>query len=830
MKTSRHRLRSALWLASPLALLSQPAEATPLTRTNTQAQAAPGTPTLIELNQAGARLGKRLAAVGDMNGDGYADLAATSLGTDNGDSTRTEYIHLFLGSAEGLVSPPAWTYSVQNLSTSYDLRLAAIGDINDDGYSDLLVGAPNHPGENGDDNNGSVLLFLGGSGGPASTPDFQVISGSKGAQLGSSVAGLGDINGDGIADFGYGAPYAESGTSTANEGIIYLHFGNSTLPTTPAWSGESNQSGGRLGCGLSRAGDVNGDGYDDILAGACFYDNPETDEGQIRIYFGNSNKPGVSPDWVADGDTANLFAGAVIASAGDFNADGYDDVLFGVTGSSEQQTNSGLVRAYFGSASGPETTPSWTFSYYQKDSGWAESLVGGIDLSGDGIDDLLMGASLYDSGNLKDAGRVALFEGAARLLPQQPTWTLDGSVSGALFGASLARVGDVSGDGCGELVVGSPGITNPESGEGQLLVYTADGKDRDGDAYCQGDSPFADCNDENAAAYPGAVEAPGNGVDENCDGQELCYLDGDLDGYYDPAIPPVLSSDLTCSSSGLLPASTGPSDCDDTRANVSPATPEVCDALDNDCDTLIDEGVTLIFYADSDGDSYGDINLSREDCAAPIGYVANADDCNDSEAAINPGATEQPADGQDQNCDLLELCYADADDDGFRPEVTDVVTSNDLDCDDPGEAIATDPAGDCDDTLNTFNPLVLETCDGLDNNCDDQLDNGTAVDCPTGDFDEDGFTEQAGDCNDQSPEMKPDAVEICDQLDNDCNQVVDDGDVCATPTPSDDAGGCACRTDNAAVPSAHPSAHPSASPWALTGLLLLGLFGMRRRR
>lgn len=824
MKTSHTRLLPALWLASPLVVLSLPAEAAPLHRTSSQAQAAPGTPSTIELNQAGARLGKRLAAVGDMNGDGYADLVATSLGTDNGNSTRSESVHLFLGSAAGLSSIPVWSYTLSNLSTSSDLRVAAIGDVNDDGYADLLIGAPNHPGENADSNNGSVLLFLGGSQGPASTPDFQVISGSKGAQLGSSVAGLGDVNGDGLPDFGYGAPFAESGSNNANEGFIYLHFGSTSgISTSPAWSGESNQTGGQLGCGLSRAGDVNGDGYDDILAGACFYDNPESDEGQIRIYFGNASKPSTTPDWVADGDSASLFAGAVIASAGDFNADGYDDVLFGVTGSDEQQTNSGLVRLYFGSATGPEATSGWSFSYYQKDSGWAESLVGAFDLTGDGIDDVLMGASLYDNSNVKDAGRVALFEGAPRLLSQQPLWTLDGSVSGALFGAGMARVGDVSGDGCSELVIGAPGIANPETGEGQLLVYTADGKDRDGDAFCRGESPFADCNDDNGNAYPGANEVPGNGVDENCDGQELCFVDGDLDLYYDPAVAPVLSADLTCSTSGLLPATTGGTDCDDTRANVNPGATEVCDALDNDCDSAIDEAVTLLFYADSDGDGYGDPNLSREDCAAPIGYVTNADDCNDTAYAINPGATELPADGQDQNCDLLELCYADADDDGFRPGVNDVVTSDDLDCDDPGEAVATDPAGDCDDTQNTFNPLVLETCDGLDNNCDDRIDNGTAVDCPTGDFDEDGFTEQAGDCNDQSAEMRPDALEVCDQLDNDCNQVVDDGDVCATPTPSDDGGGCACRTGA-------PDEGSASWPWAPASLLLLGLYGIRRRR
>lgn len=761
--------------------------------------AAPTLPVTLESNTAEARLGKRLAAVGDVNGDGFADLLATSNGPTNSDGTRSEIISLYSGSSTGLVSPPGWTKTLENLSADLDVAIAAAGDVNNDGFPDFIIGAPNAKNEAGDVNSGQVMLYLGSETGPVDPPALALTITSKGTQTGYTVAGIGDLNGDGFDDIAYGAPFAESSSGEANEGRVFVHLGNASgIETTPSWIGESQQKGAQLGCGLAPAGDVNADGFADMLAGACFYDNPESDEGQARVYYGSATGFASAPDWTADGGTASLYAGAVIAAAGDFNDDGFDDVLISVPSADFQQTDAGIVRLYEGSATGLFTTEAWSYSPYQKQALWATSLFGGIDLTGDGIDDILMGSNAYDVGSSRDAGRVSLFEGVSRRYNAEPLWSLDGEAPTQFFGSAIARVGDVTGDGCGELAISAPGVANPETNEGRIYVYTVDGNDRDGDAFCKGETAYSDCDDNVATTYPGAPETVGNGTDDNCDGQELCYVDGDGDGYYDPAVPAVLSSDITCLSAGLLPASTGPSDCDDSKNNVSPGTAETCDTLDNDCDTEIDEGVTTNFYQDSDGDTYGDPAQVRADCAQPVGFVPDNTDCNDADLTVNPGAAEVPADGFDQDCTLTELCYADEDDDGYRPEVTDTVSSEDLDCDDNGEAIASDPAGDCDDTNDTFNPGVLEVCDGLDNDCNNVLDNGVAVECPTGDFDEDGFSEQAGDCNDQSGEINPGVLETCNSLDDNCNTQVDEGDVCATPTPDTDGGGCACTTESPA--------------------------------
>lgn len=789
---------------------------------------APSVLATIEVSSAGARLGKRLAAGGDINGDRYRDVLVTANGSSNGDGTRTEYAHIFLGSAQGLSSTPAWTLTVLSASETYDLSVAGVGDVNGDGYDDLLVGHPSHTNAGGGTTAGKIMLFLGSSTLPATTPDFEVESSTKGNLLGYTVSGAGDVNGDGYADFAAGSPFAESTSGESNEGRVTLWYGGPAgVSSDPPWNAESNFKGAQLGCALASAGDVNGDAFDDLLATACFFDGPETDEGQVRLYLGSSSGLSLTPDWTAEGDAAGIIAGSVLSGAGDLNGDGFDDILVGIPLSDEQATDSGLVRVYLGSAGGPAAAAAWTFSQPQQQGLFAEALFGPGDLTGDGNDDALMSTGYYDAGSLKDSGLAVLVPGTVSAPPTEPVWRLEGDKASGNFGRTIIYAGDVTGDGCGELVIGAPGYSSPESAEGRLYVYTVDANDRDGDAFCAGSTEYADCNDDLASAFPGAVEVPGNGIDESCDGSELCFVDADHDGFADPSAAPVTSTELSCSAPGLLPSSDGPQDCDDTRADVSPASPEVCDTVDNDCDARIDEDVTTHYLLDQDADGYGSSVGGVDDCSLPTGYVEDPldpgqYDCDDAQSNIHPGADELPDDGIEQNCDGAELCYSDADDDGYRPDTTSTLSSEDMDCLDSGEAQGADPAGDCDDTNAAFNPGVLEVCDAKDNDCNLVIDNGAAVDCATGDFDEDGYTEQSGDCQDQQSELFPGAEEVCDQRDNNCDAAIDEGDVCATPTPEDDAGGCGCTS----VPTTSPS------PVALLSLLFLlqGLTRARSRR
>jgi len=329
--------------------------------------------------------------------------------------------------------------------------------------------------------------------------------------------------------------------------------------------------------------------------------------------------------------------------------------------------------------------------------------------------------------------------------------------------------------------------------------------DQDGD----GVAGSFDCDDDDDTIYPGAAEVCGDGIDSDCSGGDAA--DADLDGYEDDSsgtCPAVTAADCDDSDSSINPGATdyscdgidsdcsggdeddfdgdgyiglacsGGDDCDDQQSLTFPGAAEICDAADNDCD-----GSLLADESDADGDGY----LGCPG-ACPPGWGCG--DCDDGEATVFPGATEL-CDGLDNDCDGSANLDAggevDDDGDGFRT------------CD-----------GDCDENDASIFPGAPELCDGLDNDCDGSVDNDVVTQDWYPDNDGDGYGDSGAaaisscsavagsvpngdDCDDSDPAIYLGAEELCDSLDNNCDQAIDEGcgddDDSATGDDDDSATG-----------------------------------------
>jgi hypothetical protein len=421
---------------------------------------------ILESNQAFANFGRGVASAGDVNGDGYSDVIVGASQYDNPENNEGAAF-VYHGSAAGLNTLYTTTTEPNQANANLGFSVAGAGDVNADGYSDVIVGAPQF--DNGLTDEGVAFIYHGSASGINAVAAAMVESNQLGANLGFSVAGAGDVNGDGYSDIIVGAPYYDNGQADEGRGFIY-HGAAGGINTVAAVTVESNQADANLGYSVASAGDVNGDGYIDVVTGAYRYDNGEMDEGAAFVYRGSAT--GIIPATLAmmQSNQANAYLGYFVAGAGNVNADGFSDVIVGAPLYDSGENDEGAAFVYHGSATGINTTAAAMIQPDQVDARMGFSVSGAGDVNGDGYGDVIAGAYSYDSG-LTDEGAAFVYHGAAGGISTVPAVMLESNQANAYFGFAVANAGDVNGDGYGDVIVGAYDFDNPESNEGAAFVY-----------------------------------------------------------------------------------------------------------------------------------------------------------------------------------------------------------------------------------------------------------------------------------------------------------------------------------------------------------------------
>jgi hypothetical protein len=403
-----------------------------------------------------------IAGAGDVNGDGYADIIVGAPYHDGGETNRGKvYVHH--GSSSGPDATPVFAITGRADRDHLGYAVAGAGDVNGDGHADVLVSALGAPGAT---YKGQVYLYLGGNGGLNPSPAFTATGQADGDIFGFSAGGAGDVNGDGYADIFVGAPWADDGDT--DSGKVHVHHGSPSGPDlNPAFTATGSARNDGLGVWVAGAGDVNGDDYADVLVSA-YNGYPGTDRGQVYLYLGSSNGLSPTPAFTitgrADGDHLYPAAGA-----GDVNSDGFGDVIIGASYADGGGSHRGQAYLYLGGSAGLRPSPALTFTGAADSDHLGYAVAGAGDVNGDGYADLLIGALSADAGG-NDRGQVYLYLGSSGGLRPSPALTISGAADHDHLGSAVAGAGDVNGDGYADVLidaVGAPGGTF----KGQVYLY-----------------------------------------------------------------------------------------------------------------------------------------------------------------------------------------------------------------------------------------------------------------------------------------------------------------------------------------------------------------------
>jgi len=457
----------------------------------------------IESNQAAARLGRSVSGAGDVDGDGFDDIVvgaylyrSTAFFEGWGDLAVNGAAFVYLGSTAGIqgAADPSLANAgiISNeLDSFLGWTVSGAGDIDGDGFDDIIVGAPragipfpsNIPPNDRQGNGGAALVFLGSAAGITGTgfsdahkvllpypPGFPEL---VGGEMGISVSAAGDVNGDGFADVVLGM------TGSGGAAMVFTGSATGIVGDDPSGAHAMIVSDATTPIGqiVSGAGDVNGDGFADIILGAPGFPIPEpgfspSNRGAILVFLGSAQ--GITATGPAgaqamfEGTMAGDLLGWDVSAAGDVDGDGFDDVIAAALGYAGGLDQEGAAYVFRGGPDGIVGTSLRDDAYVRIESGQSRAAMNTVDIAlsasgigdvnGDGFADVMLGTGFYDNGEENEGAAFVYHGGFAPAIPNQPpvpvagadqtvfdtdnsgseTITLDGSASFDPEGSTLS--------------------------------------------------------------------------------------------------------------------------------------------------------------------------------------------------------------------------------------------------------------------------------------------------------------------------------------------------------------------------------------------------------
>ena len=443
------------------------------------------------------RLGNDVAGLGDINGDGFEDFIVAAYLTDLPVGASAGAAHVIFGTGApfpadfdigALDGTNGFTFNGSDANDRLGRSVDGIGDINSDGFDDILIGASSASEIFGQ---GEAYIVYGKASGFAPTLVAGDLDGVVGTALGGitysafgqAVSNAGDVNGDGVDDLIIGAQTRNVG-GESQVGASYVLYGQvggfgasvnfTTLDGTNGFAIEGADAGDRTGIAVDGGGDINGDGFDDLLIGAYRADSGAySDNGAVYVVFGDGAPVTPTVDlasldgangFVMEGNANSLRIGQSIAFIGDINNDGLDDFAVGVKDASPNGiTVAGQVHVVFGQAGGGfpanldlfslDGTDGFTINGAAIGDRIGETVAAAGDVNADGIDDLIIGGSrqaiiVYGD----DAGFAATLEVSA--LDGLNGVVIEDNINGSALGRAIAGIGDFNGDGVDDIAAG----------------------------------------------------------------------------------------------------------------------------------------------------------------------------------------------------------------------------------------------------------------------------------------------------------------------------------------------------------------------------------------